>query len=357
MKVLTAIQHLILVQTFYFIAPYWIRDGRVYTSKFATIWTLVGGSGFLFVVWYSVRAGLEENSMGIRFQNGYLWGIIATFEFTFTNVAFPMLLAHGFWTRRQQINFFNRIADMDVELELDLGIFTGPMNRRLRYVVLFFMFLTFMYFNSLWFCLLVVLGTMRYMFSFGILLFLVCNQVEQFAMGLLTWSMVSSMMLLRCRFRLLRNVEFQLRPDNERDAVEVMATRQRMAHTLRVYKRLVLLMDDFSRIMGNVMVLRFAHDFTLLVSQIYIVFYLLSVYDAFFCSSIVFVVLWSMQNVVKIFVTTLAAHLTVLEVRFRCFRCGFLKCDVGDEIVDFHFGLITGVQDVNSVASNECGRH
>lgn len=315
MKVLNSIRYLVGIQTFFCIAPYCIRGGRVITSAFTTIWCIVVGCGFLLVVWYSAQTSLAAHPINMHFQNGYLWGIIAMFELTFTNVAYPALVAHAFVTRRQQMRFLNQIATMDEELESELGVSAGLMNQRLRLAVMSFMFVTFVYFNTLWFGLIIQLGTMRHTFDFGVLMFLICNQMEQFVMGLLTWSMVTHMMLLRCRFKLLRQVHLPVQYKKGLELVDVRAIRIRMVRSLSVYKRLVVLMDDFSRIMGNVMLLRFAHDFTLLVSQMYIVYYILSVYEPNHFQSIVFVVLWSLQNVVKILVTALAAHLTVLEVR------------------------------------------
>lgn len=317
MHVLDAVRWLISLQTAFCIAPYRIRDRRLVCSAATTGWTVVGALLFVAVVAYSAVRAYAEHSMELRFRNGYLWGIIATFEFSFTNFAYPALVVHSLRHRRDPIAFYNGIADMDAQLRRELGVRTGPLNRRLHRIIMWFIGLSFPFFNCLWAALLLLFALNGLQLGMGVLLFVCANQLEQLTMGLLTWSLVSHLLVMRARFRALRTVRLNGGGAGGRlsaGASTVARTRRRVAVWLSAFQRLVGMLDRLSVGVGNVVALRFTHDFTLLLSQVYLVYWLVADYRRQHLATIVFVAFWSVPNVLKIGATTYAAHVTVEEV-------------------------------------------
>lgn len=317
MHILDAVRIQLYVESLFCIAPYWPSGRRVHYRVWVTAWTVIGTVAFVGLVVVASVHARRERSMEMRFSHGYLWGIIATFEFAFTNIAFPLMVLHTMLYRRQQIDFYNGIAALDEQLDGELGISMAAVNRRRSQQLLWFMGSALPYHSLLWAGLLGVLVANRIALGMGFLLFIFANQMEQFTMSLLTWSICSRMLLMRDRFREMRGIRLDgLLQMAALDGGEVglQRTRERAAVWLGAFQRLVGLMDGISGSVGIVMAVRFMHDFTLLLSQMYLAVYLLMEYRGDSWLSIVFVGYWAIQSAAKIAFTAYAAHVTVAEV-------------------------------------------
>lgn len=322
MQILDAIRHVSFLQTAFCVAPYLPFGHRMASSRLASVWSLFGALALVVVAVYTlirVHNVSVQRWLTVR-DISYLWAIIAAFECSFTYCAYPALVVHTFVHRQFYIDFVNGIADMDVRLERQLAISCASMNRQLRRQLLSMMCLMWPYFNVLWvFMALLMIGN-RLSLGWGMALMVWTNQVEQFAMGLLTGALIVRMVVLRSRFRALRSrrllaaVRRSAKASDRRD-------RETVAAWLTEFKRLVQMIDEMSAHMGAVMAMRFMHDFTLLLSQMYLVFWTLTnrttMADRIGTNewlTVGFVGVWSVQNVIKIVATTYAAHVTVQEV-------------------------------------------
>lgn len=330
MQILDAVRHVILLQTAFCVAPYWPFGHRLTTYRWASVWSLGGAFALVLVAVYTfVRVHHISVQRWLQLRGiSYLWAIIAAFECAFTYCAYPALVVHTFVHRRFYIEFVNGIADMDVRLERRLAIRCGAMNRRLQRQLLGMMCLMWPYFNLLWvFMALLMIGN-RLSLGWGMALMVWTNQVEQFAMGLLTGALIVRMVVLRSRFRALRSRRLLAAVRRSARASDRPA-RETVAVWLTEFKRLVTMIDEMSAHMGAVMAMRFMHDFTLLLSQMYLVYWTLTNGSGSGDGqpptmagrigtnewlTVGFVAVWSVQNVIKIVATTYAAHVTVREV-------------------------------------------
>lgn len=321
MHILDAVRLQLYVETLFCIAPYWPSGRRVRRNAWATVWTVGGAGAFVGLVIAASLRDRADRAPELRFSHGYLWAVIATFEFSFTNIAFPLVVLNTLLYRRHHIDFYNGIAVLDEQLTDELGISLAEVNRRRRFQLLWFMAATLPYFNLMWAGLVAVLSVSGVTLGTGLLLFIFANQMEQFTMGLLTWSICGRMLLVRDRFCEMRGVRLDALTMAAGGAHGLRRARERVAVWLGAFQRLVGLIDGLSGSVGNVMAVRFMHDFTLLLSQLYLAVYLLVEYRSDNWVPIVFVGFWAMQNATKIVCTAFAAHVTVVEVGDFLFVC------------------------------------
>lgn len=89
-----------------------------------------------------------------------------------------------------------------------------------------------------------------------------------------------------------------------------------MMRFTKIYKQLCSCVEDLNRIYGFSLVLHFTHDFTLLTSQIFSMFYV-SFYEPWPESQlkIIGLAIWMMPNILKITAICFVCHMTRNEVR------------------------------------------
>jgi hypothetical protein len=87
-----------------------------------------------------------------------------------------------------------------------------------------------------------------------------------------------------------------------------------------IYKKLCLCVEDMNEIYGSSMVLQFAHDFTLLTTQIFLMFYI-----GFYQNreeslpKICALIVWLIPNILKISFICFSCHMTRIEVKKKLF--------------------------------------
>lgn len=308
MKFLESMKYQIKLQQLVIIAPYHVVKNRVESSTFQTCYIIAMVIGFLLNIILATRFIRIEGSDKFQFQNGYLWGIIGIFELTFANISYPLLIIHTLVNRRHQIEFLNTITDIDETLHEQFGVDTDLVNDYQRWRSYFFIVGSSIYFWSLYYIVFFHVLPPSMLSRLGFMMLLTANQLEQSSMGLLTWTLVYYCTIIRLRFGMLETIHMVeiMRSD------DVKKRRKLMATWLTVYRDLCRLIEKMNTGWGFVIAWRYSHDFTLLISQLYLMFWIV---DQGGRSSIFwFVVYWSSQNVLKLLGMGLSADLATRKV-------------------------------------------
>lgn len=310
MKFLEAMKYQIVLQQFLLIAPFRVANNRVKSSVTHNVYIIFMTSCFLIniaIAAYIIRSGFDGSDK-LRFGNGYLWGIIGIFELTFSNISFPILVIHTLINRCHQINFLNKICEIDETLNEKFGVDTNRLNDYQRWRSYFFIVWSNLYYWTLYYLTFVYVIPPDLYSKWGLMMILVANQMEQSSMGLLTWTIIYYCTIIRIRFVMLESINMVeiLRSEN------VKRKRQLMATWLTVYQDLCRLIEKMNTGWGLVIATRYSHDFTLLISQMYLMYWIVEQGRQTYV--FIFVLYWSIQNVLKLLGMGLSADMATREV-------------------------------------------
>lgn len=319
---LDAIRVPLYVQRIIGLSPFERRGDRLATSAAITCYAGLYLAAFLATIIAStVLTYTDELAWHETLRHGYLWVIISTFEVMFTLTTYPVLLVFALLTRAVQMDIMMRLDAVDRQLGRVFGVdltrfyvgFVRRQNAEL-YAWLLYFGVTYAILNA-------VLRTYGFD-SVGFMLFAFTYQMEQCSTGLLSWTITNTMKVLWSKFVTLRRVQRQLmRADAAGEfagAAGTLQLKRQMAVLMRTFKDLCDVIDRMSESLGALFVLRYAHDFTLVTSQCYLVYWVLTENAASMggCTwaLLASVLLWMWQNVARIGLTTLWASWTVDEV-------------------------------------------
>lgn len=299
------------LQQFLLIAPYRVVNNRVESSVTQTWYVIIMVAGFFINLITATRIITIDGSDQLRFENGYLWGIIGVFEFSFANISYPLLIIHTLIYRRHQIDYLNSITDIDEKLHQQFGIDTDAINDSMRWRSYFFIVVSNLYFWILYYLVFFHVFPPAYYTKLGFMLMLVANQIEQASMGLLTWTIIHHCTIIRMRFEMLESIGMAEIIKWE----DVKSGRKLMATWLTIYRDLCRLIDQVSSGWGFVIAWRYSHDFTLLISQLYLMYWIVDQGQR--GTIFLFVFYWSAQNVFKLTGMGLSADLATKKVRLE----------------------------------------
>lgn len=319
MKTLTEAMKLqLFVQILFGQSPFLLWKNKIRPNRYIELYYIVSMCVYPPSVMYIVYNMLLDPRNIIN-NHGYLWTMIASFEILFTNIAFPLLLLYSFMWRQEQIKFWTRLLAIDKVLHTRFKVDFKPIYVHLYRRILIVFVVFYIYYSGISAGLLYTLIETRQVKVHSIVFSLI-YQIEQCATGLLTISVINVFQLVRTRFRLLQNfcTTAPTVPVNENNRAEVASLKarsQQISTWTLTFKEMCALIDLLSKKLGMLLMLRFAHDFTLLTSQFYLIFWIMR--DNKESDKYVFVVLicyWMVQNAVKIGGIGWMAHVTANEV-------------------------------------------
>lgn len=133
--------------------------------------------------------------------------------------------------------------------------------------------------------------------------------------GIFTYSFVGYVMLINVRLRMI-NVKLQdivqIPPEileKQYESKDVLC--MEMMRFTKLYKSLCSCVDDLNEIYGSSMVLHFAHDFTLLTSQIFAMFYIWFFDDSdSSVNKLLALLVWLLPNIIKMSSICFTCHIT-----------------------------------------------
>lgn len=307
----------LFLQTFFGMTPFVRRGNRMVASRWMVIQSIL--ILFTYVVLVSIcLSELISEVSGWTLDGGYLWGIIVAFELMFTNAAFPLLIIHSLIFKKRQIDFYNRVLDIDDRLQQHFKMNLQPLHRAIHARCIGTALLCFAYFGGV-----TVVMVMTYidfeLKSKSIALYSMVYQYEQIATGMLSSAIINTTLILRSRFRLLQKAQPLLLNNED---VSTTTRKLRFSIWLFTFKELCSLVDSISENVGIILIVRVAHDFTLLTSQCYLIFWIyIDNTDTDKFVLVCLVVYWMLQNVVKIGVTALVNQITINEVhKYRIYE-------------------------------------
>ena len=142
--------------------------------------------------------------------------------------------------------------------------------------------------------------------------------------GIFTYGFVSYVVLIRNRLhkvneKLEEIVRFPPEVLEKQYKTKDALCRELMRYT-KIYKDLCSCVNDLNEIYGSSMVLHFAHDFTLLTTQIFSMFYI-GFYEGFEESfpKILALIVWLLPNIIKMSFICFSCHMTRNEVKKFCY--------------------------------------
>lgn len=308
----------ILLQTIIGIYTFSLRGNRLRRNLWAEIYTVILGLGFIFTVLMTFSTSLYTFLARI-IGDSYLWMAIIGFELTFTNLAFPFMLCHSFINKNKHMDFLNRLADMDDLLVDKFKIEMTQVHYRLRRRSWTFLSLGLSYYMLI--SLIVAYGLhAQHLKEFWIYWYTLAYQAEQQSTGLLYSAMASSLYLLRTRFAILQKLWPPLMlatHDGQNEKRKKLRTKLDMSLWMVLFKELCSLLDLLSETWGILLLVRFMHDFTLLVTQMYVIYWIVleSQKKSYYWLAYVLVVtFWMMQNVLKILGISMSANFITMQV-------------------------------------------
>lgn len=300
----------LFLQSFFGTSPFVRRGNRMVSSGWMTIQSSLILITYVVLVTICLSELMSELS-GWSINGGYLWVIIVAFELMFTNAAFPLLIIHSLIFKKRQIDFYNRMFDIDEKLQQHFKMDLRPLHRSIHIRNIGTALLCATYFGGITFIMLLTYFKFD-LNSKSIAIYSLVYQYEQAATGMLSSAIINTTLILRSRFRLLQIAQPQLLNGND---VTATTRKLRFSVWLSTFKELCGLVDAVSENVGIILIVRVAHDFTLLTSQCYLIFWIYidnTGTDKFVL--VCLVLYWMLQNVVKIGVTALVNQVTINEV-------------------------------------------
>lgn len=304
----------LLIQRIYCLSPFYF-DGK----KLRAIWLIQCYTyGYLVlyitlliisIIYLQIFAYLKE-----YLPNGFLWIVLSGTEFALTNASFILVLIILETSKAAQMDFLHRIARVDHRLQRHFG---ASVNfNKLKQFNRFIWLGQSLYYQGL------ALIICIYLISSGhgsVIPFVFAYQLEQATAFALTLLIVNYMTLLHSRFTLIA----QLSDDIQNEYLTTISRRQqdvvvrRTIILFQIFKELsdlVLLLDKG---FGLTMLIRFAHDFTLLNTQVYLIFWIS--HDIWTLADLWYIALaliWMLPNIIKIGWTTATVEKTIIKVQY-----------------------------------------
>lgn len=232
--------------------------------------------------------------------------VVTTFYFIFAAI----------FKRKKQIEFIERLQKVEETMKVDLKIMIDYSMFRTNSIIVFVTTILYYY---------LVVSVVMYFYLlkidslFRFLTFFVYISLSATS-GIFTFCFVSYVSLVQVQVTKL-NAKLA---DIMRFPPEVLekifkskdALCDEMLRYSKAYKGLCCCIDDLNGIYGSSLVLHFAHDFSLLTTQIFAMFhYGLNVTSEDSLSTIPALVIWTLPNILKISAICLFCHLTTNEVK------------------------------------------
>lgn len=305
-----ALKPTMIFQRVYCISPFQRVGNLLEPSLISSIYGLFSVILYYALMGYSAYLIIKVGNVVPLFQKSYIWAVIGGFEILFNNVGLIVLMILSEFKKKQQLSFLNQIYVIDETIKREFR-----MDMEIKYKSLYLqnvaaVLLCLIYYEGLTVCVLYFLYGYG-LTSSGLYIFAFLYQYEQISSGTMSLTYINYVLLIRERFRILKNIQVQL--TNESNVLKI-------SKLFLTYKDLCSLIELVNDNYGITLIIRIAHDFTLTTSQVYLISWVFM--DSSVTNKIELIMcitLWMIQNIVKIGFTTLSAELTVKEVNlFIC---------------------------------------
>lgn len=309
-----AIKFPLFIQRILCISPF-VRNGKhLVSSQITTAYSLCVIVGYILAIVFSVLQ-IHSNGFGwLDLSQGYLWIIIVCFELIIAVVSFPVVILFCLLSKHLQIELLTEIVRIDDVLIKEFGVDFNPIYLQFVHRQRGEMLICSIYFVYIYYTLHLVMQN-HGLTLLGYYTFALAYILEQYVCALLFWSLSNSALLLRSKFVILNQIQ-EILYRNPYDKNNAKVTKRKLSNLMVTFKDVCMIIDFISKSVGSMFVLQMAHDFTLLTSQCYIIFYILTKKNN--GDMAIFVVanllVWMMQNVMRIGLTAIAMSRTVDEV-------------------------------------------
>lgn len=244
-----------------------------------------------------------------------LFSLIGYLEFSLTLINAMFFLITAMLKRRKQIKFIEKMEKMDEAMKQTFNM--KYKYSRFKLISIIALTIVFIYYN-------IVVSFVVYFFLLDIhtesaIMTFIIYIVLTATSGIFTYGFVCYVVLIETRLmkvnkKLSEIVRFPPEVLEEQYKTKDALCKEMMRFT-KMYKNLCSCVDDLNLIYGSSMVLQFAHDFTLLTTQIFAMFYI-----GFFddpedsLQNILALGVWMLPNIVKMSFICFTCHMTRNEV-------------------------------------------
>ena len=256
--------------------------------------------------------------------------MIFSIEAGLTLLSYVYFITFAFLNRNKQIQLLEKILEVDNYLKSSLNLKVNHHFYRNLSIIL--LSVVAFYYN---FILLpaALLSSSQIIGSTSIIL--LGYMIQSTTSGVFAFGYYQYVFLIQQRFVIINKSLTDLReldrqPKQKVDKKQMSKLNikcQQMMHFTKLYKMLCSSIEDMNDIFGFSMVINFAHDFTLLTTQIFIIFtFLRSQLNFGNAIELLTVTIWLIPNFSKMSITCLMCHLTRNEVSDTVLFYGWMIC-------------------------------
>lgn len=263
-----------------------------------------------------MRKSEEKTDLSFLGSKGFqLFSLVGYLEFSITVINSMYFLFVAFFQRNQQMSFIEKVQKIDESLRYNFK--TNIDYSRYKISSTLALICVVVYYNIIVSCVmlffLIDIQSASAIATFVVYTTLSCTS------GIFAYGYVSYVILIHIRFiKVNEKLEEIVRFSPE--ALEKMyktkdALCKEMMRYTKIYKNLCSCVDDLNQIYGSSMVLLFAHDFTLLTTQIFSMFYISFYNPDESLPKILALIVWLLPNIIKMSFICFECHMTRNEVK------------------------------------------
>lgn len=313
----TSLKYTLFLQQIYCLSPFYLAGKRLHTTWRTRAYTYTYLMAYLAILAASIFYLRTFSYLKEFLPAGFLWIALSGFEFAFTNVSFVLIVITLDINKGHQIDFLHRVAGVDARLYRHFNVHVD--FQHLRQFNGFAWVVMAIYYQGLAILISIVLWRSN---RAALVPFVFTYHLEQATASGLTFLVVNYALLLRVRFAVLRGIHYallyQFEVAGDRRHKDVVL--RHISVVLQAFKELTDLVQVLNKAFGLVALIRLAHDFTLLNSQLYLLFWIVRDTQTQHKYLYVIVVLvWMLPNIIKIGCTSAVMEKVLSEVRYRFF--------------------------------------
>lgn len=302
----------LFIQRVYCLSPFYLSGSKLQTPWPIQAYIHIYLAVYIAIIAISVYYLQIFATLKQFLPSGFMWIALSGCEFFLTNITFVLVVVFLNAKRIIQMNLLHRIATVDNRMHRHFGVEVNFWRlRRYNNIAWIVMLLYYQGFAVVVTIIVIRSNLIR------LIPFVFAYQFQQATASGFTFLLVNYMLILRARIVLVRDVfnaiwkEYAIAVNRrQKDAVL-----QRLSVTYQVFKELCELVQVIDGAFGLVALVRIAHEFTLLNTQLYLVFWIArDVQDFSDLWYIVMALVWMLPNVIKIGCTTVTVESTLSEV-------------------------------------------
>lgn len=295
----SAIRVALIVQRFFGISPFHLDStSKLITSKRTVAYSAVLLIIYMFCVSFATYTIWSSDVIvNVLFTHGYVFIVVSFIDLMFTKLSYIFIVVFSEANKHYQIQFYEKIKEID-------SFMCTEFKRNINYELIGWhntigLFIGLGYFQALVLYVSLKLHLQNYLPTFGMVMFCIVFQYDQMAMFMNAWAFGNCVSMIKLRYQEL-----------------LMALRQQhsVQNGITAYKQLFIAVQLLNK--NNCpIVVRYIHDFTIMTTQLYMLFWLMLGHsNTIRLSVFVALITFIMHNILKIGVTTWLAHLAMQQV-------------------------------------------